>query len=479
MSALAIAVLLGLAIGLPLAAAVYFLFAKSRLDAERAALETERQRSALESQALAQAGREEALKAREVAHAEAETARQELAACLSEAEERKRSAGELRNRAERELERISGMTTEGARIEILARVESEARGEASRRAAEIEQEAVDQAGRRGKQVVLTSLQRLATEYTIEATGAVVQLPSEDIKGRIIGREGRNIRTFEQVTGTDLIIDESPDVVVVSSFDPVRREIARLTLMNLMLDGRIHPGRIEELHEKAAAEVDRVMREAGEEAAARAGVSGLSRAVTDALGRLRFRTSYAQNVLDHSVEVAQLCRLLAEELRLNVEVAQRAGLLHDIGKGLGPEWEGPHALAGMSFLQKSGEGEPVAHAVGAHHNEIEPSTPEAQVVIVADTISASRPGARRESLEQHTKRLGKLEEIANSFPGVERSFAVQAGREIRLIVRPTEVDDQGAAILAKEVARKIESDLEFPGQIKVTVIRETRVQQIAK
>jgi ribonucrease Y len=317
------------------------------------------------------------------------------------------------------------------------------------------------------------------DYVTEATLAVVELPSEDMKGRIIGREGRNIRAFEQVTGVDLIIDETPEAVVISCFDPVRRETARLALMNLMVDGRIHPGRIEELFEKAKEEVDRMIRDAGERAAERAHVPGLHPRMVETMGKLRFRTSYAQNVLDHSVEVATLCANFASELGLNVEVAKRAGLLHDIGKALGPEWEGPHALTGMEYLRSLGEKEHVLNAVGAHHNEIEPTSPEAMIVIIADTISAARPGARRENLENYLKRLTALETLANSFPGVERSYAVQAGREIRMIVKPEEIDDLAAARLANEVAKRIESEMEYPGQIKVTVIRETRATGTAK
>lgn len=330
-----------------------------------------------------------------------------------------------------------------------------------------------------KKLLLNSLQRLSVEYTNQATSAVVSLPSEDVKGRIIGREGRNIRTFEQLTGTDLIIDETPEAVVISSFDPIRREVARLTLMNLMLDGRIHPARIEEVFAKAKEEVEATIREAGEEAASRASVVGLPSSITNVLGKLKFRYSYAQNVLDHSVEVAQLCQLLAQELGLNVEVAKRAGLLHDIGKALDADWEGPHALAGMEFLSQEGEVSSVTHAVGAHHREIEPDTGEAQIVLIADAVSASRPGARREALDQFVKRLSKLEEVANSFPGVDRSFAIQAGRELRVLVKPNEVNDEAAAKLAQEIAKRIEATLQYPGQIKVTVIRETRSEGIAK
>jgi ribonuclease Y len=380
---------------------------------------------------------------------------------------------------EDELQRISNLDKGKAREVYLKRIESEFRELGARRAREIEAQSVAEAERKARKVVLDVIQRNAVDYVTEATLAVVELPSEDMKGRIIGREGRNIRAFEQVTGVDLIIDETPEAVVISCFDPVRRETARLALMNLMLDGRIHPGRIEEIYEKAQSEVARIVVEAGERAAERANVSGLSPRIVEMIGRLRFRTSYAQNVLDHSVEVAGLASNLAAELGLNAELAKRAGFLHDIGKALGSEWEGPHALTGMEFLRTYGEREAVLHAVGAHHYEIEPNSPEAILVIIADTISAARPGARRENLENYLKRLSSLETLANSFPGVDRSYAVQAGREIRLIVKPSEVDDLGAARLANDVARRIERELEYPGQIKVTVIRETRAQQTAK
>jgi ribonuclease Y len=378
-----------------------------------------------------------------------------------------------------EMHRISGLTKEQARDLYLAQIEEEFAEIGLRKAREVEANAIIEAEKKAKKIVLDVIQRSVVDYVTEATLAVVELPSEDMKGRIIGREGRNIRAFEQVTGVDLIIDETPEAVVISCFDPVRRETARLALMNLMVDGRIHPGRIEELYEKAQAEVNRMILEAGERAVERANVPGLSPKVIETMGRLRFRTSYAQNVLDHSVEVARLAENLAAEMGLNTEVAKRAGLLHDIGKALGPEWEGPHALTGMQYLKTTGERESVLHAVGAHHNEIEPTTAEAILVIIADSISAARPGARRENLENYLKRLTSLETLANSFDGVERSYAVQAGREIRLIVKPLEVDDLGAARLANEVAKKIEKDLEYPGQIKVTVIRETRIQQVAK
>jgi ribonuclease Y len=393
--------------------------------------------------------------------------------------ERKEEADRRLLKVEEELQRVASLTKTQARDQYLKRIEAEFKELGARRAREVEQQVVAEAEKRAKKVLLDVMQRTAVEYVTEATLAVVELPSEDMKGRIIGREGRNIRSFEQVTGVDLIVDETPEAVVISCFDPIRRETARLALMNLMVDGRIHPGRIEELYEKAQAEVSRTILEAGERAADRANVSGLDPKVIETMGKLRFRTSYAQNVLDHSVEVAKLCENLAAELGLNVEIAKRAGFLHDIGKALGPEFEGPHALTGMEFLRGHGEKEVVLNAVGAHHHEIEPSSPEAMLVIIGDTISAARPGARRENLENYVKRLTSLETLANSFEGVERSYAVQAGREVRLIVKPEVVDDMGAVRLANEVAKKIEREMDYPGQIRVTVIRETRFQQIAK
>ena len=381
--------------------------------------------------------------------------------------------------ADEELARVANLDKTKARDLYLKRIDAEFRDLGAKRAKEIEAQGSAEAERRAKKAVLDAIQRHVVDYVTEATTAVVELPSEDMKGRIIGREGRNIRAFEGTTGVDLIVDETPEAVVISCFDPVRRETARLTLMNLMFDGRIHPGRIEELHDKAKDEVERMVREAGERALERVDVGSLPPKIVETMGRLRFRTSYAQNVLDHSVEVSRLAGSLAHELGLNAEVAKRAGFLHDIGKALGPEWEGPHALTGMEFLRGLGEKESVLHAVGAHHHDVEPASPEATLVIVADTLSAARPGARRESLENHIKRLTSLESLANSFPGVERSYAVQAGREVRLIVRPEEVDDLGARRLALQVAKRIEGELEYPGQIKVTVIRETRASEIAK
>lgn len=397
-----------------------------------------------------------------------------------------RSLSEHRSALERraasiqdELQRIAKMTREAARDALMKSVEEEFREQAARRAEFVQRNLLADAERKARSVVLDVIQNRTVEYVSEATLSVLELPSEDMKGRIIGREGRNIRAFEQVTGVDLIIDDTPEAVVISCFDPLRREAARMTLTKLMTDGRIHPALIEEVHQASLAELERSVREAAERAAERAAVTNLTAATMDALGKLRYRTSYAQNVLDHSVEVSKLARGLAEELGLDAEIARRAGFLHDIGKALDGDWQGPHAITGMEFLKTQGESEPVLIAVGAHHHDIEPSTAEAILVIIADTISAARPGARRESLDQYVKRLTALEAIANSFPGIEKSYALQAGREVRLIVKPNEVDDLEAARLAKGVAQRIEGELDYPGQVKVTVIRETRHQEIAR
>jgi len=382
-------------------------------------------------------------------------------------------------RVESELQRVAGLSREEARDLYLSRIEAEFSEFALRKAREVEARSAAELERQARHLLVSTMERTASQYITEATTAVVTLATEDMKGRIIGREGRNIRAFEQVTGTDLIIDETPEAAVISCFDPIRRETARLTLMNLMLDGRIHPGRIEEVYEQAKIEIERMIAEAGERAADRAGLVGLHPKIVDMMGRLRFRTSYAQNVLDHSVETSQIAAMLAAELGQNVEVAKLAGFLHDIGKALGEEWEGPHAITGMEFLQSLGVAEAVTHAVGAHHRDIDPESPEALLVIVADALSAARPGARRENLDAYVKRLGMLETIANSHPGVERSYALQAGREIRVVVKPEEIDDLAARRLAHDLARKIQSEMEYPGQIKVTVIRETRASDTAK
>lgn len=393
--------------------------------------------------------------------------------------EKEANLRELQTKALASLEEISGLTQEEARARLLEQVEQEFRQEAiSRGRSEFNQTDGElQTSARTK--LLSVMERNATEYVTEATTTLINLPSEEMKGRLIGREGRNIRTFEQITGVDLIIDETPESVVLSCFDPVRKEIARVTLMNLVLDGRIHPGKIEEIHEQAQTEVHRTLYDAGLRAMERSKVGDLPPKVIELLGRLRFRSSYGQNVLDHSVEVSVLCSMLAAELGFNQEVSKWAGLLHDIGKGLPDDWEGPHALAGMEFLRQAGMPEKILNSVGAHHREIEPSCPEAEIVIIADKISASRPGARRESLDHYVKRLAALEQLALGFPGVDRVYAMQAGREIRVLVKPAEVDDLGAIRLSKQIAQKVESEMQYPGSIKITVIRETRHQETAK
>lgn len=390
--------------------------------------------------------------------------------------------GELRNLLEQqkiELERISGLTWEQAREILLQRVRDDLQHEAAMLVRQMEEEVRLQADRRAREIILDAVQRCTVEHVSQNTVSVVHLPNDDMKGRIIGREGRNIRHFEQVTGVDLIIDDTPEAVVLSCFDPVRREIARLALTNLIVDGRIHPTRIEEEFERSKTEIERRVLAAGEDAVLRLGLTGVHPDIVRVLGKLKFRTSYTQNVLDHSLEVAHLAAGLAAELKVNVQVVKRAALMHDIGKALESATEGPHAVTGMEFLRRHGEAEIVCNAVGAHHFDIEPASVEAYVLIAADTISAARPGARRESLEQYLKRLEQLERIADSFVGVEKSYAIQAGREIRVIVKPDQIDDLGAHHLARSIAKKIQEELEYPGQIKVTVIRETRAQELAK
>lgn len=378
-----------------------------------------------------------------------------------------------------ELERISGMSSEEARDLLLRQVNREMEREVARIIRQAEEQAREEADRKARDIITLAIQRCAVDQATETTVSVVPLPGDDMKGRIIGREGRNIRAFETLTGVDLIIDDTPEAVVISGFDPVRREIARVALSNLIVDGRIHPGRIEEMVSKAQAEAEAKMKEAAERAVFETGVTGLDPELMRLLGRLRFRTSYGQNVLQHSIEVAHLAGAMAAELDVNVPLAKRAGLLHDIGKAVDFEVEGPHAVIGMDLLKRYHEPPEVVHAAGAHHNDIEPHSVEAVLVAAADAISAARPGARRETLENYVKRLQKLETIADSFAGVEKTYAVQAGREIRVMVKPTEIDDDGAVKLAHDTAKKIEEEMEYPGQIKVTVIRETRAVEYAK
>ena len=404
---------------------------------------------------------------------------QALAKRVKAAEAKEASIDALYEQQRAERERIAGMTPEEARKVVLSEAEVEARRDAAIMIRDIENKAKAEGDRRAVNIISMAIQRCASDHVAEATVSVVQLPNDEMKGRIIGREGRNIRTLETVTGVNLIIDDTPEAVILSSFDPVRREIARIALEKLILDGRIHPARIEEMVEKARKEVENQIREAGEQAVFEAGVHGLHHELVKILGRLRYRTSYGQNVLQHSIEVSQLAGLMAAELGVNVQLAKRAGLLHDIGKAVDHEVEGTHTQIGADLAKKYRENNQVIHCILAHHNDIEPNTVEAVLVQAADAISAARPGARRESLENYIKRLEKLEEIANSFEGVDKSFAIQAGREVRIMVSSDTVSDADIVVIARQVAKRIEAELEYPGQIKVSVIRESRATEYAK
>ena len=406
--------------------------------------------------------KEEALAAK---HAAADKANEEIQII-------KRSQTEM-------LERISGFTADQAKDYLIAQVESEVTHETALKIKEIEARAKDEADSRAREIVATAIQRCAADHVAEITVSVVPLPNDEMKGRIIGREGRNIRTLETLTGADLIIDDTPEAITVSCFEPVRREIARLALEKLIADGRIHPTHIEEMVEKARREVDAVIRSEGERAVLETGVRGLHPELQKMLGRLRYRTSYGQNVLNHSLEVAYLSGILAAELGVNVTQARRAGLLHDIGKALDHEIEGSHISIGVDIAKKYKENPAIIHAIEAHHGDVEAKTPLAFIVMAADAISAARPGARRENLESYIKRLESLEEIASGFEGVERSFAIQAGREVRIMVKPDAINDDALILLAHSISQKIEETLDYPGQIKVNVIRESRAVDYAK
>jgi ribonuclease Y len=386
---------------------------------------------------------------------------------------------QLRSRREEALERIAGLSAGQAKQALLKDIEDDARHDSVRILRQVEEETKRDAERRVRSILSVAMQRLAASHAAETTVSVVQLPSDDMKGRIIGREGRNIRALENLTGVDFIIDDTPNAVVLSAFDGVRREVARMTLEKLLQDGRIHPARIEEMYYQAKSELDDHIAQAGESAVFDAGVQGLDSELVKILGRLKFRTSYGQNVLAHSVECAHLAAMMAEELGASPKTARRAALLHDIGKAVSHEVEGPHALVGGDLARRHGEPEAVAHAMEAHHNEVEPQTVEAVIVQSADALSGARPGARGESLEQYVKRLRDLEQLAARHQGVEKVYAMQAGREIRVIVEPGAITDDGAATLARDIARQIEHDLEYPGQIKVTVIRESRAVDYAR
>ena len=407
--------------------------------------------------------------------------RREAGFTAKEEELRQREAKveELSKQRVQELERISGLTSEQAKEYLLKTVEEDVKHDTAKMIKELEAQAKEEADKKAKEYVVTAIQRCAADHVAETTISVVQLPSDEMKGRIIGREGRNIRTLETLTGVELIIDDTPEAVVLSGFDPIRREVARIALEKLIVDGRIHPARIEEMVEKAQKEVDTMIREEGEAAALEVGVHGIHPELIKLLGRMKFRTSYGQNALKHSIEVAQLSGLLAGEIGLDVRLAKRAGLLHDIGKSIDHDVEGSHIQIGVDLCRKYKESPTVINAVEAHHGDVEPETLIACVVQAADTISAARPGARRETLETYTNRLKQLEDITNQFKGVDKSFAIQAGREIRVMVVPEQVSDADMVLLARDIAKQIEFELEYPGQIKVNVIRESRVTDYAK
>ena len=403
----------------------------------------------------------------------------DLTAKEAELKKKEKKVDELHDQGVRELERISGLTCEQAKEYLLKSVEDEVKIDTAKLYKELESKAKEEAGRKAKDYVVTAIQKCAVDHVAESTISVVQLPSDEMKGRIIGREGRNIRTLETLTGVDLIIDDTPEAVVLSSFDPIRREVARIALEKLIVDGRIHPARIEEMVEKAQKEVDTMIREEGEAATLEVGVHGIHPELVRLLGRMKFRSSYGQNALKHSIEVAQLAGLLAGEVGLDVRTAKRAGLLHDIGKSIDHEVEGSHIQIGAELCRKYKESGIVVNAVEAHHGDVEPQSLIACVVQAADAISAARPGARRETLETYTNRLKQLEDITNSFKGVEKSYAIQAGREVRIMVVPEQVNDADMVLLARDISKQIESELEYPGQIKVNVIRESRVTDYAK
>ncbi len=397
----------------------------------------------------------------------------------SELKKKEKKVDELHDQEVRELERISGLTSEEAKEYLLRSVENEVKIDTAKLYRELESKAKEEAGRKAKDYVVTAIQKCAVDHVSESTISVVQLPSDEMKGRIIGREGRNIRTLETLTGVDLIIDDTPEAVVLSSFDPVRREVARIALEKLIVDGRIHPARIEEMVEKAQREVDTMIREEGESAALEVGVHGIHPELIRLLGRMKFRSSYGQNALRHSIEVAQLSGLLAAEVGLDIRMAKRAGLLHDIGKSIDHEVEGSHIQIGVDLCRKYKESALVINAVESHHGDVEPQSLIACIVQAADAISAARPGARRETLETYTNRLKQLEEIANQYKGVDKSFAIQAGREIRIMVVPEQVSDADMVLMARNISKQIEFELEYPGQVKVNVIRESRVTDYAK
>jgi ribonucrease Y len=507
LATIAVALVIGVALGY---AVNRFLIkdrtARAAESAERVVRDAEKQAETLKKESLLEA-KDEILRLRQEAEADNKERRKEIQALETRLSDREASidrraesldkrehqlssqAGQIA-KSEKELEELiaeerdrlehlAGMTADQAHQELLSRVQDDVKRDAAAFIRESETRAREEADKRARNIVGIAIQRVAADHTAESTVSVVHIPSDDMKGRIIGREGRNIRAFEQMTGINLIIDDTPEAVILSSFDPVRREIGRITLETLIADGRIHPARIEEMFNKAEALVTQQVHEAGEQAAFDSGIHGLHPELIRTLGRLKFRTSYGQNVLKHSLEVSYLAGVMASELGVDVQLAKRAGLLHDLGKAIDHEIEGPHALLGADLARRMNEPKAVVHAIEAHHGDIEPNTVEAVLVQAADAISAGRPGARRETLESYIKRLEKLEAVANSHKGVEKTYAMQAGREVRVMVKPEQISDSDATVLARDIAKQIEDELEYPGQIKVMVIRESRAVDYAK
>jgi len=446
---------------------------RQKNEAEREAKERRNELSRLEKRAIS---REEALDKKIESYERKEEA---LNKKIKENTELTDEINQIKLQQQEKLESISHYTAEEAKAELIERISEEAKHDAAVKLTEIEAQLKEDAETKARNIISLAIQRCASDHVSEITVSVVPLPNDDMKGRIIGREGRNIRTIETLTGVDLIIDDTPEAITISGFDPVRRETARIALERLIADGRIHPSRIEEMVEKAKKEVETTIRQAGEKATFDVGIHGISGELVRLLGRLKYRTSYGQNVLTHSIEVAHIAGMIADELGVDRTLAKRAGLLHDIGKSMTQEVEGSHIQIGVDIAKKYKENKDVIHAIEAHHNDVEPQTIIAMIVQAADAISAARPGARREDLENYLKRLEKLEEIANSFPGIEKSFAIQAGREIRIMVKPEEVNDDQMVLTAREICQKIEANLEYPGQIKVSLIRESRAIDFAK
>ncbi len=446
---------------------------KQRQDFDRETKERKAELFNLEKRLLQ---REESIDAREK---NIEEARRKLKSAEDDLVKVRALLEELRIKHLKELEKVSGLTREEGMRTLLKNLEKDVDRESALLIKAKQEQLKKDSEMMAKEILSTAIQRCAVDHVVESTVTVVELPNEEMKGRIIGREGRNIRAFETLTGVDLIVDDTPEAVIISGFDPVRRETARLTLTKLIADGRIHPARVEEMYNKSKEELKAAMWEHGERATFEADVHGLPPVLIQMLGRLRYRTSYGQNVLQHSIEVSKIAGMIAAELGVNIKLAKRAGLLHDIGKAIDQDAEGTHTKLGVTFAQKAGESDEVLHAIAAHHGDVEAKTAEAVIVAVADAISASRPGARRDTLEAYIKRLGNLEKVAMSFEGVEKCYAIQAGREVRIVVQPDKLDDVMSAKLAYDVARKIEAELEYPGEVKVTVIRETRATDTAK